>query len=289
MSCTSNNTIEEVHIGSYKAYNVNLFNTHNPFRKSAGTGQAIMTKSQLNDALKDLNTRLLQLGNLVVYALQDALLSLEKRDENSAQTIIAADDKLDTLRMEIEELAIHLLASQTFSKQHLRFIMSTLTIAGTLERIGDGAAGIAKMQLNMRFKSDGKMMDDRDPLEVSGYMAGTSILQGILSLGWEAIRVLQETLQAFAKRDVQVARHIWQEDDVVDVRYHMVRHDLMCIMEGNQAIAVLQNDPYSLQRATYLLWIAHKLERVADHCTNICERIVFIKEGENVIVASDDL
>jgi phosphate transport system protein len=104
-------------------------------------------------------------------------------------------------------------------------------------------------------------------------------------LGNEARRVLQGTMKAFAARDGKAARYIWQEDDVVDVRYHLVRHDLMAMMAGAHAIPALQSDSLVLQRVTYLLWIAHKLERVGDHCSNICERIVFIVEGEKSIQA----
>jgi phosphate transport system protein len=85
---------------------------------------------------------------------------------------------------------------------------------------------------------------------------------------------------------VNTARYLWQEDDVVDVRYHGVRHDLMNMLTGTHAITALRSDSDILLRATYLLWIAHKLERVADHCTNICERIVFIIEGETTITHS---
>lgn len=248
-----------------------------------------MTPARMSNELNDLNTQILHLGSRVVYALQDALRSLETRDEGSAHRIITADSELNLTREQIEEQTIHLLAQQPLLDQHhLHYLLSIFLIVGNLERIGEGAAGIAKMQLSMTFKPENETTDNYDPLEENGYMAGPSILQGILSLGREALRVLQETLLAFATRDVRIARHIWQEDDVVDVRYHMVRHDLMHIMEGKQAIAVLQNDPYSLQRATYFLWIAHKLERVADHCTTICEQIVFMKEGENATIASDE-
>ncbi|HYX48331.1 MAG TPA: PhoU domain-containing protein, partial [Ktedonobacteraceae bacterium] len=72
----------------------------------------------------------------------------------------------------------------------------------------------------------------------------------------------------------------------VDVRYHLVRHDLMTMLEGARAIPALQNDSRILQRATYMLWIAHKLERIGDHCTNVCERIVFIIEGETSMKTS---
>jgi phosphate transport system protein len=115
-----------------------------------------------------------------------------------------------------------------------------------------------------------------------------SILRGMLELGREARRVLRGTMDAFARRDAKAARYIWEEDDVVDVRYHLVRHDLMMMLEGARAIPALQNDSRILQRATYLLWIAHKLERVADHSSNICERIVFFIEGETSIKRSQE-
>src|SRR5579859_5210188 len=121
-----------------------------------------------------------------------------------------------------------------------------------------------------------------------GEISESSILRGILDLGSEARLVLQGTIDAFARRDVKAARHIWEEDDVVDVRYHLVRHDLMAMLAGARAIPALQSDALILQRATYLLWIAHKLERVADHSSNICERIVFILEGETSIKRSQE-
>jgi phosphate transport system protein len=87
-------------------------------------------------------------------------------------------------------------------------------------------------------------------------------------------------MKAFEDRDAKAARYIWEEDDVVDVRYHQVRHDLLAMLAGARAIPALQRDAFVLQRATYLLWVAHKLERVGDHATNICERVLFIVEGE---------
>ena len=116
-----------------------------------------------------------------------------------------------------------------------------------------------------------------------GQVTEASILRDILDLGQEARRVLQGTMKAFADRDASAARSSWDEDDVVDVRYHQVRHDLMALLAGARAIPALQHDHFILQRATYLLWIAHKLERVGDHATNICERILFIVEGETSI------
>src|SRR5207245_5449478 len=147
-------------------------------------------------------------------------------------------------------------------------------------------AGIAQIILRMTpLQSDArpevKVKDDTQVSSTNGVeISEATILRGILDLGAEARRVLQGTMDAFARRDVDAARSIWEEDDVVDVRYHLVRHDLMTMLAGAHAIPALQNDALILQRATYLLWIPHKLERVGDHASNICERVIFIIEGE---------
>jgi len=72
------------------------------------------------------------------------------------------------------------------------------------------------------------------------------------------------------------------------VRYHLVRHDLMTMLTDIHAIPALQQDSLSMQRMTYWLWIAHNLERIGDHCTNICERIVFLLEGEATIRLTEE-
>ena len=95
-------------------------------------------------------------------------------------------------------------------------------------------------------------------------------------------------MQALAERDAETARRLWEEDKRVDKASYVVRRNLMAILEGAQAIPVLQHDPHMVQRATCLLWIVHELERVADHCTNICERIVFIVQGETEIESSPE-
>ncbi|HLI08700.1 MAG TPA: PhoU domain-containing protein [Ktedonobacteraceae bacterium] len=259
-----------------------------------------MTRTVLDKELQDLDAQILRLGALVDDALDKALAALEVDDLAKSGMVIEADSIIDGLRMAIEEHTIRLLTlQQPLGSRDLRYLTSALSIAGDLERIGDGAAGIATIMLRMSplrandgnngggnrsgkqgsvVKASGKKSGDYE-IEVTE----EEILRSLLNLGREARRVLQGTMQAFAKRDVEAARYIWQEDDVVDVRYHLVRHDLMALLSGAHAIPALQNDALILQRATYLLWIAHKLERVADHCTNICERIAFIVEGENSI------
>jgi phosphate transport system protein len=250
----------------------------------------VAARTQLDKALQELNGQIMQLGRLVDGALNDALGALQTGDLDLAGRVIEAGGSFTSLQAALEEHTIRLLTlQQPLGGRDLRFLTSSLSIAGDLQRMGDGAAGIAQIILRMAPLRSGAAPQIRIAASSAGEAKNgfeateASILRGILDLGYEARRVLQGTLDAFARADVRAASYIWEEDDVVDVRYHLVRHDLMTLMTGARAIPALQSDALILQRATYLLWIAHKLERVADHSGNICERIIFIVEGETSI------
>jgi phosphate transport system protein len=246
-----------------------------------------MTRTILDNELQDLDAQIVKLGTMVDDALGTALDAIEMGDQAKAGMVIEADALADSLRTAIEEHTIRLLTlQQPLGGRDLRYLTSVFSIAGDLERIGDGAAGIAQNMLRMEPLRAAQLsqiavhVDAAAKVSEEHNVTEATIVRNMLDLGNEARRVLRGSVQAFAGRDVKAARFIWQEDDVVDVRYHLVRHDLMALMEGARAIPALQSDSRILQRATYLLWIAHKLERVADHSSNICERVVFIAEGE---------
>lgn len=248
-----------------------------------------MTRTVLDNELQDLDAQIVKLGQLVDDALGKALDAMGTGNQASAGMVIEADAIIDSLRAAIEEHTIRLLTlQQPLGGRDLRYLTSAFSIVGDLERIGDGAAGIAQNILRMEPLRSVQLSqvavhveaNTDTPTSLEHNITEAEIVRNMLALGNEARRVLQGTMQAFANRDVKAARYIWQEDDVVDVRYHLVRHDLMALMEGARAIPALQSDSRILQRATYLLWIGHKLERVADHSSNICERVVFIAEGE---------
>lgn len=246
-----------------------------------------MARTILDKELRELDQQIQRLGSLVDEALGKALEVLETGDLGKAGMVIEADALIDSHRAAVEEHTIRLLTlQQPLGGRDLRYLTSALSIAGDLERMGDGAEGIAQILLRMA------PLRGQTPAQVSVKAASSSgaseitedsVTRDLLELGREARRVLQGTMQAFAERNSTAARYIWEEDDVVDVRYHLVRHDLMAMMAGAQAIPALQTDSLVLQRVTYLLWIAHKLERIGDHCGNICERIVFTIEGETDI------
>src|SRR5258708_4804514 len=254
-----------------------------------------MARTVLDQELQELDAQIVRLGNMVDDALAKALDALETGDMARAGMVIEADALIDSLRAAIEEHTVRLLTlQQPLGGRDLRYLTSVFSIVGDLERIGDGAAGVAQNLLRMEPLRGPQLfhvsvpVDAPAPVSDEHDVTEAVIVHNMIELGNEARRVLQGTIGAFEKRDVAAARNIWQEDDVVDVRYHLVRHDLMALMEGARAIPALQNDSRILQRATYLLWIAHKLERVADHSSNVCERIVFIAEGELGMHAKDE-
>jgi len=245
-----------------------------------------MVRTVLDAELERLDEQIRHLGALVDEALGKVLEALETGDLAKSGSVIESDAAIDSLRATVEEQAIRLLTLQQPIFGHdLRYLASALSIAGELERTGDAAEGIA--QILVRMAPLQSNVSFQTPYTTGTVAYGTngnslteqSAKQSLIELGREAQRVLRGAMKAFAERNSKAARYIWEEDDVVDVRYHLVRHDLMTMMAGAHAIPALQQDAKVLQRVTYLLWIAHKLERVGDHCANICERVVFIVDG----------
>ena len=193
---------------------------------------------------------------------------------------------IDGLRTAIEEHTIRLLTmQQPLGGCDLRYLTSVLSIAGGLEQWEMEPEGLLVLCYAwfLCIVVLHKWLFMPHQVVVKQKLLESSLMRDLIELGREALRVLHGTMKAFTERDAKAARYIWEEDDVVDVRYHLVRHDLMAMMAGAHAIPALQRDSFVLQRVTYLLWIAHKLERVGDHCGNICKRIVFIIEGETSI------
>jgi phosphate transport system protein len=195
----------------------------------------------------------LVLGSMVEHAVIGAVDSLKRRDREASKEIYAADQFINEKRYEIENNCLTLIATQQPMARDLRFLAAILEIITELERIGDYAKGIARINIRL----------GEEPL--------VKPLIDIPKMADKGLDMLRRSLQAFVKRDAASARTIPDEDDEIDELYNMVYHELLEIMI---------KDPQTVDRATYLLWAAHNLERLADRVTNICERIVFVVTGE---------
>jgi len=205
--------------------------------------------------LQNLHDQVLLLGSMVDKAVGRAMDSLGRRDFELARAVIAEDAVVNRKRFQIEEQSIHLIATQQPMASDLRAIIAILSIVVDLERIGDYAVGIAKITL---------MHGDRPLLKP---------LVDLPRMADKARDMLARALDAFVVLDTEAAARIANEDDEVDALYDQVYHELLDYMIA---------DPQTTDRATWLLWVAHNLERIADRVTNICERVIYKATGEMV-------
>ncbi len=212
-----------------------------------------MLRERLDKALARVEGDVLQLGELVEDALKRSVDALVRRDLDASRQFIAADQFINEKRFAIENSILVLIATQQPLAQDLRLVAALLEINTELERIGDYAKGISRINLLIGDRPLIKPLVDI-PLMVN-----------------KATDMLHRALHAFAERDVEAARSIPREDDEVDELYNRVAHDLVMLVMA---------DISNLEQANYLQWAAHNLERAADRVTNICERLVFTVTGE---------
>jgi len=224
-----------------------------------------MAREDFDRDLGQLEAEIVLLGGLVEAAIFRALKSLSERNLSLAEQVIEEDDRIDDKELDIEQACIDLIRREAPVATDLRRIMTALFIASELERIGDYAEGIAKISL---------LMGTEPPLKK---------LVDIPRMGDIAVSMLKHSLEAFVERDrvkaESIANTLGPADDEVDVLNETVQGDLMELMKAN---------PQNVERATYLLWAAHNLERVADRATNIGERAVYLATGKSVSIGDEE-
>ncbi len=212
-----------------------------------------MLRKTFEQELQHVKEEIIILGSMVEDATLKSVEALKKRDLQAARQILETDREINARRYAIEESVVVLIATQQPMAHDLRFLASVLEIVSELERMGDYAKGIAVINLRMGDEPLLKPLID------------------IPRMAQKGVDMLHRALTAFIQEDVEAARAIPKEDDEVDALYNQVYRELMTF--------VIQ-DPKNIERANWLLWAAHNLERFADRVTNICERTVFLATGQ---------
>lgn len=220
-----------------------------------------MTRETLDRKTQELLDEILLLGSKVEEAILTAVDALKKRDMDTAQRVYKGDSEINKKRYEIENETLILIATQQPMARDLRVMASIIEIAGELERMGDYAKGIALISIRI----------GDDPL--------IKPLIDVPRMAEITADMLHRALGAFVDNDLETARKIPKEDDEVDALYNQVYRELLTFMI---------KDPSTIDNATYLIWVAHNLERTADRVTNICERTLFIESGELIEIKSTD-
>ncbi len=191
------------------------------------------------------------LGDRVQTALADALSALGSRDLALADRVVRSDVEINRWRYDLESQASIRLAATT-DPMEVRGLVAGLYVLADLERIADHAEGIAKVALM---------------LGPSPIMAIPSV---IVAMSRQVQDMVERTLNAFIREDAEAARLLCEEDDEIDALYDRAYGELLSAMAGDRNL---------VSEGTYLLWVTHNLERIADRATNICERVVFLVTG----------
>ena len=211
-----------------------------------------MARTDFDRELTSLMDELLLLGSMVRKSVLKSLVALKTRDLALSKKVIDDDDLIDQKAVEIEDKCIHLMATQQPLAGDLRTVITVLHVASELERMGDYAEGIGKIGLKIGTDQLLKPLID------------------IPRIGKLASNMLKKALETLVARDTEGAKAVIESDDEVDALYNQIYRELLLYMI---------EDPKTIKKATYLLWVAHDLERIADRATNISERTIFMVDG----------
>jgi phosphate transport system protein len=210
--------------------------------------------------LSALREGVVTMSSMIDKAIARSTEALRAQDTDLASHVINDDREVNALRWKLEDMALAIIATQGPMARDLRWIAACLHIVTDLERMGDHAAGNAKIVIDTA----------KEPL--------LKPLVDLPRMADLARQMLSDSISAFIQEDAAAARAIAKRDDEVDDLYNQVYHELLMFM---------MSDPRTINRATHLLWASHNIERIADRTTNICEQVVYAVEGrlENLEVS----
>jgi phosphate transport system protein len=211
-------------------------------------------RAVLTRELAQLREDIIRLGSMVDTAIDKSMTALSKRDIALAHEVVMEDEAINHLRFQIEEDALRTLATQQPMAIDLRVVIAGIHFAVELERIGDHAAGNARLVERLENEED------------------IDTLYKLPKMAKRARQMVQESVQAYVQQDADLALALVSYDDKIDKQYRKLFRGALKQMQDSQYI----------RRATFLLWIGHNLERIGDRAINMAERVIFMVTSEFV-------
>ncbi len=213
-----------------------------------------MPRSRFDHQLETLNTELITMGALVETTIASAAKALMEGDRTQAKRIAQNDSQIDGMEKSIESLCLKLLLQQQPVARDLRLISAALKMITDMERIGDQAADISELTLLL------------------GDIKTPTVMDSIGDMARATIRMVSSGIDAFVKKDLDLARKVIDMDDEVDDLFVRVKEELIELIR--------QNGPFC-EQAIDLIMVAKYFERIGDHSVNIAEWVVFSITGEH--------
>ena len=204
-------------------------------------------RNRFDRQLCQLNDELIEMGELIEKAIEDTIKALVSQDVELANTVINMDDEIDAKEKEIENLCLKLLLQQQPVAKDLRLISSALKMITDMERIGDHATDISEITIELSSQKYIKK------------------LEHIQQMSKETMVMLVQSIEAFVNKDIDKARSVIEQDDIVDNLFITVKRELIGMIHENVDAG---------EQATDLLMVAKYLERIGDHATNIAESVI---------------
>ncbi|AEX21026.1 MULTISPECIES: phosphate signaling complex protein PhoU [Vibrio] len=210
---------------------------------------------QFNVELESIRTHVLTMGGLVEQQLSYAIQALNKEDIELARKVVRDDHKVNAMEVSIDDACTRIIAKRQPTAKDLRLIMAIIKTITDLERIGDVATRIAYVAIESPSSKERQFQVSLEPL------------------CRQAIQMLHQVLDAFARMDVEAAAEVHKQDDKLDAEYEAVIRQLMTYM---------MEDPKNIPHILQVMWSARAIERVGDRCQNICEYIIYFVKGKDV-------
>ena len=207
------------------------------------------------EKLEAVQEDVLRMGTLMEEAVEKAIRALVDQDVALAKEVIRDDDVIDDMEHEIEEHCMKIIATEQPVARDLRILFTAMKITTDLERISDNAVNIAKITRKIGNEKHIKPLID------------------IPRMARLAVAMVRDAVDAYVKLDVVKAYEIIDRDQAVDDLNDQVFRELLTYM---------MQDPRNITQATYFIFVAKYLERIADHATNISEWIIYIEKGEMI-------
>ena len=212
-------------------------------------------RSKFDEQLLELNKEMIEMGNIIILSIKNAIEALVARDENMAKAIMESDAEVDHLQKNIEGICFNLLIQQQPVARDLRTVTAAMKMVTDMERIGDHAADISEMTILM------------------GQNSQIDKFEHISQMATETMIMLNHSIEAYVEKNVIKAKEVIEHDDIVDDLFVEAKKDV---------IELILNSPSEGEGATDILMIAKYFERIGDHATNIAEWVIYsLKQKED--------